>query len=175
MAIQSSGNKGLFTEINITPLTDIFLVLLIIMMVIAPMFQKVDNNIVLPSINSGLSVDEKLVTVAITKNAQFYVNSEAINEAQLSAKLLALLDQAKDKKVVVKADGQTKTKYIMSVMKAAQEAGYEKLTVAGEPLSKKQQSDLEEKTSSALPEHKDDLSESAQPITDNRHPVQLPQ
>lgn len=168
MAIQSSGKKDLFTEINITPLTDIFLVLLIIMMVIAPMFQKVDNNIILPSINSGLSVDEKEVTVAITKDARFYVNSEAVNETQLAEKLTSLLAQAKDKKVVVKADGQTKTKYIMSVMKAAQEAGYEKLTVAGEPLSRKQQSDLE-----TTPPDKS-LSSNTQPPED-RHTVELPQ
>jgi len=108
MAIQTSGKRDSFTEINITPLTDIFLVLLIIMMVIAPMFQKVDKNIMLPSINSGLSVDEKEVTVAITKNAEFFVNAEAVNGNQLSEKLLALIDKAKDKKVVVKADGQTK-------------------------------------------------------------------
>ena len=46
---------------------------------------------------------------------------------------------------MVKADAQTKTKEIMKVIKAAQEAGYEKLTVAGEPLSKQQQQNLEEK------------------------------
>ena len=168
MAIQSSGNKGLFTEINITPLTDIFLVLLIIMMVIAPMFQKVDKNITLPSINSGLSVDEKEVTVAITKNAEFFVNTEAVNENQLSEKLLTLIDKAKDKKVVVKADGQTKTKYIMVVMRAAQEAGYEKLTVAGEPLSKKQQSELEEKQA-------DKNISSDNQVPEDRTSVDLPQ
>jgi len=151
MAIQSSGNKGMFTEINITPLTDIFLVLLIIMMVIAPMFQKTDNNILLPSINSGISVDNKLITVAITKDAKFYVNSEAIDEKQLAQKLADLLPTDKDKKIVVKADGLTKTKYIMSVMQAAQDAGYEKLTVAGEPLSKKQQRDLDEGKQHKLP------------------------
>jgi len=168
MAIQSSGKRDSFTEINITPLTDIFLVLLIIMMVIAPMFQKVDNNIILPSINSGLSVDEKLVTVAITKDAGFFVNSEAVNENQLAEKLSALIEEAKDKKVVVKADGQTKTKYIMSVMKAAQEAGYEKLTVAGEPLSRKQQSDLENNKDN------DKMTSDAK-NSENRHTVELPQ
>lgn len=169
MAMHSSGNKGLFTEINITPLTDIFLVLLIIMMVIAPMFQNIDNNIVLPSINSGLSVDEKEVTVAITKEAKFYVNSEPVNESQLSEKLASLIDTAKDKKVVVKADGKTKTKYIMSVMKAAQEAGYEKLTVAGEPLSKKQQSDLEKNQQADTEIINNDQT------AENRTPVNLPQ
>lgn len=174
MAIQSSGNKGLFTEINITPLTDIFLVLLIIMMVIAPMFQKVDNNIILPSINSGLSVDEKLVTVAITRKSQFYVNSEPVKEAQLVEKLSTLLALNKDKKIVVKADGKTKTKYIMSVMRAAQEAGYEKLTVAGEPLSGKQQVELEKTTSSSIQNQQNSLTSSSDSLS-NRKPVELPQ
>lgn len=146
MSISSTNKKGgIFNEINITPLTDIFLVLLIIMMVIAPMFQSIDQDIKLPSINSGLSVDEKEVTVAVTKSSKFFVNSAPVEEAQLSKELAALLDTAKDKKVVVKADSQAKTKEIMKIMRAAQEAGYEKLTVAGEPLSKKQQKELEEK------------------------------
>ena len=53
------NTRQTFNEINITPLTDIFLVLLIIMMVIAPSFQSIDNNIKMPNINSGLSIEEK--------------------------------------------------------------------------------------------------------------------
>lgn len=170
MAIQSSGNKDLFTQINITPLTDIFLVLLIIMMVIAPMFQAVDKNIVLPSINSGLSVDNKQITVAVTKDSQFYVDNNYVTESQLADKLSELLPKSKEKKLVVKADAKTKTKYIMSVMRAAQAAGYEKLTVAGEPLSKKQQTELKDnnKTISNNPNTKENLDE-------NRQPVNIPQ
>ena len=82
MAIKKSKGS-LFTEINITPLTDIFLVLLIIMMVIAPTFQSNDNNI------------------------------------------------------------DARSKEIMKVMQAAQAAEYEKLIVAGEPLSKKEQNALQ--------------------------------
>lgn len=146
MAIQSSGNKGLFTEINITPLTDIFLVLLIIMMVIAPMFQQMDGSIKLPTINSGLSVDKDLLTVSITEDSKIYIGTDPVEESQLASKLTERLpkEEGAEKKVVVKADSKTKTKYIMSVMQAAKEAGFEKLVVAGEPLSKKQQRQLEE-------------------------------
>ena len=143
--MKSSGKKAeIFSEINITPLTDIFLVLLIIMMVIAPMFQALDQDISLPSINSGLHVDEKEVTVAVTKKSKFYVNSAPVEDKELAERLKGLLEESKDKKLVVKADAQTKTKEIMKVMRAAQEAGYEKLTVAGEPLSGDQQKELEE-------------------------------
>ena len=70
MAIRTTakdGKRSTFNEINITPLTDIFLVLLIIMMVIAPSFQSMDNNIKMPEINSGLSIEEKNATVSLTK------------------------------------------------------------------------------------------------------------
>lgn len=148
MAI-SSGNKegGLFTEINITPLTDIFLVLLIIMMVMAPMFQSVDQDIKVPEINSGLNVESKNATVSVTKDAKFYLNGEKINPENLAEELKLIIDKVEEKNVVVKADEKTKNSEIMKIIRAAQEANYEKLTVAGEPLSKKQQQDLKDNAS----------------------------
>lgn len=149
MAMKTSGQKGgMFNEINITPLTDIFLVLLIIMMLIAPLFQSIDREIVLPSINSGVKVDEKEVTVSVTKNSKFYVNTKNVKETELTEELKAMLEgreESAEKKLVVKADASTKTSEIMKVIRAAQEAGYEKLTVAGEPLTQNQQKDLEKK------------------------------
>lgn len=145
MAFNSnSDNKSVFNEINITPLTDIFLVLLIIMMVVAPSFQSHDTEIKSPEINSGISVEEKNATVSITKEGDMYLNGMPITEVDLTAKLLELKDTLKHKEVLVKADEATKNKEIMKVMRSAQEAEYEKLTVAGEPLSKKQQNELKE-------------------------------
>ena len=63
-----TGKKALFTEINITPLTDIFLVLLIIMMVVAPTFQSMDNAITMPEVNSGTAIEQQNATVAVTKD-----------------------------------------------------------------------------------------------------------
>ncbi len=143
MAIKSDKNDGIFNEINITPLTDIFLVLLIIMMFIAPMFQALDKNIKLPSVNSGKQVEEKEVTVAVTRDSKFFVNSAPVKDVKLTEKLKELLPEAKDKKVIVKADSRTKTKEIMKVLNAAKNAGYEKLTVVGEPFTQDQQKKLE--------------------------------
>ena len=75
--------KKTFNEINITPLTDIFLVLLIIMMVIAPSFQTVDNNITMPDINSGTGIETKNATVSITKDGSFYVNETKVSQNNL--------------------------------------------------------------------------------------------
>ena len=143
MAMSSKKGK-LFTEINITPLTDIFLVLLIIMMVVAPTFQSMDNAITIPEINSGVAIEQDKAEVAITKDGLMYVNGKQISSDQLANELLAIKDTLEKPEVVVKADTQVKSSEIMKVMNAAQDAEYKKLIVAGEPLSKKEQKELEE-------------------------------
>ena len=143
MAMNSKKGK-LFTEINITPLTDIFLVLLIIMMVVAPTFQSMDNVISVPEINSGVSIEQNKVEVAITKEGLMYINGKQIVSDQLTDELLAIRDMLEKPEVVVKADAKVKSAEIMKVMNAAQDAEYKKLIVAGEPLSKKEQKELEE-------------------------------
>ena len=74
-----------------------------------------------------------------------FLNDERINENDLAERLEVLGGESEDKQVIVKADEKTKSSEIIKVMRAAQDAGYEKLVVAGEPLSKKQQDKLKEK------------------------------
>lgn len=142
MAIKS-GKKALFTEINITPLTDIFLVLLIIMMVIAPTFQTMDNSISIPEVNSGTSIEQGKVTVAVTKDGTIYVDGNKISMGLLTGELERLKTDNENAEVVVKADEKVKSSIIMEIMDAAQDAHYKKLIVAGEPLNKKEQKELE--------------------------------
>ncbi|MBR2068938.1 MAG: biopolymer transporter ExbD [Candidatus Gastranaerophilales bacterium] len=139
--------KKTFNEINITPLTDIFLVLLIIMMVIAPSFQTVDNNITMPDINSGTGIETKNATVSITKDGSFYVNETKVSQNNLESSLSGIINNIEKKEVVVRADKSTKSSEIMKVMKAAQNSGFEKLVVAGTPLPMAEQK--------ALLEHED--------------------
>ncbi len=140
--LNADGKKPVFNEINITPLTDIFLVLLIIMMVIAPSFQTLDKNITIPEINSGVSIEEKNATVSLTKEGEMFLNGERTDENSLEADLSALIGNLEKKEVVVKADEKAKSSDIMKIMRSAQNAGFEKLVVAGEPLSKKEQREL---------------------------------
>lgn len=142
------NERKTFNEINITPLTDIFLVLLIIMMVIAPSFQSIDNNIDMPNINSGLAIEEKNAMVSITKDGEFYVNDKKVFADDLTSDLAQIIDKLEKKEVVVRADKLTKSSEIMKVMKAAQDAGYEKLIVAGEPLNQAQVDELENEAKS---------------------------
>jgi len=151
MALSENGKKKIFNEINITPLTDIFLVLLIIMMMLAPTFSSVDNNISIPEVNSGINVENKQVVVSVTKDGLLFVNETQVSGSQLEEQLKSLLEASPDKSVVVKADEKTKSSKILEIMKAAQLTGYEKLTVAGEPLNKKQQKELMEKAQKQTP------------------------
>lgn len=144
--VSNSRKKAVFSEINITPLTDIFLVLLIIMMVVAPMFQSNVEGITVPEINSGLTVEEKAATVSITKEGQYYLNGELIELDNLTKALSELKPTLKKPEVLVKADTAAKSKDILQVMRAAKDAEYEKLTVAGEPLSRKEQKELKKKS-----------------------------
>ena len=139
-----ADRNAIFSEINITPLTDIFLVLLIIMMVIAPTFQSVDNTIEIPEINSGVSIEQKDATVAITSDGTYYLNNQKISPDDLYDGLENLKPNLDKKEVVVKADASVKSSLIMEVMRAAEAAKYEKLTIAGEPLSKKDSKLIEE-------------------------------
>lgn len=145
MAIKS-GRKALFTEINITPLTDIFLVLLIIMMVVAPTFQSVDNSITIPEVNSGNAIEQGKVVVSVTKDGTIYVDSKR-SSLDFLAKDLEAVKSGENPEVVVKADEKVKSSVIMSIMDAAQDAQFKKLIVAGEPLNKKDQKKLEETNS----------------------------
>ena len=149
MSFSSSDNKnkGIFNEINITPLTDIFLVLLIIMMVIAPSFQSVDQDINIPEINSGVAVEQKNAEISVTKQGHYYINGRPISADNLVKELTDLKPTLEKPEVVVKADTETKSSEIQKIIKAAQTAQYAKLVLAGEPLTKKEQKVLEEKSS----------------------------
>lgn len=144
MAFSNKKKQKLFTEINITPLTDIFLVLLIIMMVVAPSFQSMDNAVDVPEVNNGINIEDSKVTVSVLQDGSMYVNGEPTTTSALTDKLLAAKTDPEKAEVVVKADKNIKSAKIMTIMNAAQDAEYKKLVVAGEPLNKKEQQEIEQ-------------------------------
>ena len=143
MAIGQSAKNQIFDEINITPLTDIFLVLLIIMMVVAPMMEQSRPDIKPPELTNGSDVDPGKLTVEVTAEGQFYIKSEEVAEADLTDVFKSRREELEEKNVVIRADKKTKSGVIMKVLAAAQEAEYEKVTVAGAPLSDDRQNALQ--------------------------------
>ena len=114
------------------------------MMVVAPTFQSNDTSIVMPEINSGMTIEQHNATVSVTKEGDMYLNGTPISEDNLVNELVALKEQLETPELVVKADEKVKSAKIMEIMNSAQDAEYKKLIVAGEPLSKKEQKELKQ-------------------------------
>jgi biopolymer transport protein ExbD/biopolymer transport protein TolR len=145
MAFGSERQGKIFSEINITPLTDIFLVLLIIMMVVAPVLQSNDTPVDVPEINNGVNIEESKVSVSVTADGLIYVNGAPTEASKLTDALLAVKNPDDEKQeVVVKADKNVASSKVLDIMDAAQNAEYKKLIVAGEPLNKKEQKILKD-------------------------------
>lgn len=145
MAFGSERTGKIFSEINITPLTDIFLVLLIIMMVVAPVLQSNDTPVDVPEINNGVNIEESKISVSVTADGLIYVNGAPTEASKLTDALIAVKNPDDEKQeIVVKADKNVSSSKVLDIMDAAQNAEYKKLIVAGEPLNKKEQKVLKE-------------------------------
>jgi biopolymer transport protein TolR len=137
MSMAVGGKKGsAIADINVTPMADIMIVLLIIFMVITPMLQK-GVDVVLPKAgNTEERKDEpKTITLAIKKDKTVYIGSNKIeNPAELVPKLRELLEEAQDTKIVfLKADNELEYSEVMKVMDLAREAGVEEVALIAEP------------------------------------------
>lgn len=145
MAFGSERTGKIFSEINITPLTDIFLVLLIIMMVVAPVLQSNDTPVDVPEINNGVNIEESKISVSVTADGLIYVNGAPTEASKLTDALIAVKNPDDEKQeIVVKADKNVSSSKVLDIMDSAQNAEYKKLIVAGEPLNKKEQKVLKE-------------------------------
>lgn len=139
MAAQGPGargrrNRGGFTEINITPLTDVFLVLVIILLITAPLIQNTSIKVEVPSSNSGDKADQtKPLTLAVDKKGQFYVNGTAVPEAKLVEALTREVKTSKQTVLLLQADAETTQKFVVKAMDAARQAGLRKISFATQP------------------------------------------
>jgi biopolymer transport protein ExbD len=133
MSMQAA-KRGIFSEINITPLTDIFLVLLIIMMVVAPMMQQQRADIKPPSLSSGATSAQGKVVVEVTQKGEYFVNGKVATPDTLAQQLTELkpTSNSGEKTVVLRADKTSRSGAVVAVLQAAKEAAYDKVTVAGQ-------------------------------------------
>ena len=135
MATGGTGRQE-FNEINVTPLTDVFLVLLVIMILIAPLIDKSDLKIKPPETRNAKKDDEsKAITIDIDKDGQIAINGKFVEQAdvqKLQARIedLQLRAGRKDIPVVVNADGDAKQRNVVDVMSAAAAAGIVRMRVA---------------------------------------------
>lgn len=124
--------RDTFNEINITPLTDIFLVLLIIMMVIAPLLDQQGLNLTVPEMVEQEQVrdkDLKILNVTVTSDDKFYIEGNEVAEADLEKSLKKLAKDFPDG-MMIEADGNSSHGAIVKVMDNARNSGITSISVS---------------------------------------------
>jgi biopolymer transport protein TolR len=127
MAMDLGGAKGgVKSDINVTPLVDVMLVLLIIMMLVAPMLQQ-GVSVKLPTAQNTVDKPEVQgqTVIAIGRDKQFYLNAKAIQEGELATKVNEALENQREKIVLIKADEEVEYGAVMAAMDQLRQAGIE--------------------------------------------------
>ena len=124
----SVGKKsgGLNSEINITPLADVMLVLLIIVMLIAPLLQK-GINVTMPE---AANTDDKpendeQTTLAVTADGRYYVDQVETSEIEMLNSINTALERKLERILLIKADQEAQYANVMNVLDRLQRAGIE--------------------------------------------------
>lgn len=126
------AGDGVFAEINITPLTDIFLVLLIIFMVTTSVVSNQGKEVDLPS-SAVASTTPSGVSVTVTASGGIEVDGVEVAEANLPAVLKAALDKAREKIVILRGDKKVLLGQAVNILDIAQEAGAQGIALATKP------------------------------------------
>ena len=127
MAMQVGGSgEGPKSDINVTPLVDVMLVLLIIMMIVAPLLQQ-GVALTLPIANNSSEKPETQedTVVAITADGRFHVNGQAVQEGDLRRRVEEAPEQKKQRILIIRADEDAEYSSVMQAMDELRAAGLE--------------------------------------------------
>jgi biopolymer transport protein ExbD len=128
-------NEAIVAEINVTPLTDIFLVLLIIFMVTSTAMMQQGSKVSLPSAEKGATETTGL-TLTATANHTLELNGVTVDRAHLKDELAKALATREDKGVILRGDRNIILEDAVELMSIAREAGAERLAIATTPPGK---------------------------------------
>ncbi len=125
-------DDGVVAEINITPLTDVFLVLLVIFMVTSSVVASQGKNIDLPGAEVSDTTPQG-VTVEVTPDGAIFVGEVAATEANLFEVLEAALAESREKIVILRGDRQVLLGQAVNILDVAQQAGATGIALATKP------------------------------------------
>jgi biopolymer transport protein TolR len=130
-------NKGPLSEINIVPLVDVMLVLLIIFMITAPMLQQ-GLSVELPGVTSRpLPSKNDVQVLTITKNKGLLLNDKRIEEKDLRAAVEFLFARKTDKEIFLRADSGVPYGFVVHCMAAIRQAGVDKVNIVTKPIDER--------------------------------------
>ena len=138
MGMGASGGRGeVNSEINVTPMADVMLVLLIIFMVVTPMLQK-GQSVELARTRNPVDMKEAdrddSVIIAITRDGKFYLGQDKVNVDDLAAKVNDLLATKLEKRVFVKSDSRAKYGDVVMVVDNIRNAGVDQIGLLTERM-----------------------------------------
>lgn len=135
MAMDMGGAKGgVKSDINVTPLVDVMLVLLIIMMLVAPMLQQ-GVSLQLPKANNTTDKPEtqEQTVLSIARDKSFYLNAKPVPESEIPRRVTEILETKKEKIVLIRADSEVEYGAVMAAMDALRQAGIEDIGLITDP------------------------------------------
>ena len=134
MAFSSGGGGGAISDINVTPLVDVMLVLLIIFMVTTPLMEQ-GIQVDLPKTKAApLTSQEQKLVLTVTKDRRIYLGKTELPEKELVQKLKANDRVKKEREVYLHADQALPYGVVVNVMGALKQAGVENLGMVTDPL-----------------------------------------
>jgi biopolymer transport protein TolR len=132
----SNGKKRLVADINVTPLVDVMLVLLIIFMITAPMMTQ-GLNVDLPETTAkALRQEEKPIIIDITKDGDIAVNNVKQARSLMTQELKKVFEANKDQMILLRADKSVAYGQVALVMSDIQSVGFTKVGMVTKPPEK---------------------------------------
>ena len=132
MAFDSAGRGQFVSQINVTPLVDVMLVLLVIFMITAPIIQQ-GVEVSLPKVKAAaLPGKEEQFVVSITRDNQLYLNDNKLSADQLTDRLSAISRERPDREVFIRADNEVAYGEVIRTMAAIKAAGIENVGMVTE-------------------------------------------
>ena len=129
-----SRDRRVLSEINVTPMVDVMLVLLVIFMVTAPMLQR-GTDVQLPQVQHSDLKEQTRLTLTLTREGRIFLNSEEVPRAELQDRLVAVT-RNRERTVQFRGDGQVSYGLVIEVMDAMKGAGIETVGMITERPSK---------------------------------------
>ena len=140
MAMDTSSQREgtAIAQINVTPLVDVMLVLLVIFMVTAPIIQQ-GVQVNLPQAKAGaIPGTEELLVVSVAKNGKIYLNDNPMTLGELGEKLRAIRKLQGDKQVYLRADQDVRYGVVMKTIAEIKQSGIERLGMVTRPSSEEE-------------------------------------